>query len=141
MPVRPSPPPPRSRAPRPPCGVVRCGAVLCGAVPCCAGAVRCGAVRCGAGRGGAGRGGAFPPCLWCGGLVGVVLHFPPWNGVPSLLGLLWFFGIFIPIMMMGTMITVIMTSSILMFDWLVVGCLLLTYLVFFVLLIVGLLLS
>ena len=50
------------------------------------------------------------------------------------------FGILIPMMimmMMGTMITIIINSSILMFDWLVVGCLLPTCLVFIALLIVG----
>ena len=85
------------------------------------------------------------PVVWCGpgvGLVGVVPPFPPveWCA-PAFLGLLWVFGILIPMMimmmMMGTMITIIINSSILMFDWLVVGCLLPTCLVFIALLIVG----
>ena len=85
--------------------------------------------------------------VWCGpgvGLVGVVPPFPPveWCA-PAFFGLLWVFGILIPMMMimmmmmMGTMITIIINSSILMFDWLVVGCLLPTCLVFIALLIVG----
>ena len=58
------------------------------------------------------------------------------------LGLLWVFGILIPmmmIMMMGMMITIfIINSKILMFLWLVVGCLLPTCLVTIIaLLIVG----
>ena len=121
IPVRPSPPPaplpPPMVPPHPPfCGVVRWWV-------------------------------ASPlPVVWCGpgvGLVGVVPPFPPveWC-VPAFLGLLWVFGILIPMMimmmmMMGTMITIIINSSILMFDWLVVGCLLPTCLVFIALLIVG----
>ena len=55
------------------------------------------------------------------------------------LGLLWVFGILVPMMMMGMMITIfIINSNILMFVWLVVGCLLPTCLVTVIaLLIVG----
>ena len=85
------------------------------------------------------------PVVWCGpgvGLVGVVPPFPPVECcAPAFLGLLWVFGILIPMMMMmmmGTMITIIINSSILMFDWLVVGCLLPTCLAMIIaLLIVG----
>ena len=85
----------------------------------------CGVVWSG---GGSGWGGSpLPPVEWC---------------APAFLGLLWVFGILIPMMimmmMMGTMITIIINSSILMFDWLVVGCLLPTCLVMIIaLLIVG----
>ena len=55
------------------------------------------------------------------------------------LGLLWVFGILVPMMMMGMMITIfIINSNILMLLWLVVGCFLPTCLVTIIaLLIVG----
>ena len=86
--------------------------------------------------------------MWWGpgvGLLGVVPPFPPlpppvaWcgfgfscGGSPCFLSLLWVFGILTPMMIMmkiRTMITIIIiiliiSSNILMFLWLVVGCLL-----------------
>ena len=86
--------------------------------------------------------GVVPPLPLCGMVwVRVFLRrFPP-----ALLGLLWVFGILIPMvimMMMGTMITIIIIiiiySNIVMFFWLVVGCLLPMCLVMIIaLLIVG----
>ena len=79
------------------------------------------------------------PVVWCGpggsawgGMVWVRV-FLPW--FPSaFLGLLWVFGIYsspmMMMMMMGTMITIIIINpNILMFLWLVIGCLLPTCLV------------
>ena len=79
----------------------------------------------------------LPPC----GMVWGVRDCLRWLPLASL-GLLWVFGILIPmmmIMMMGMMITIfIINSNILMFLWLVVGCLLPTCLVTIIaLLIVG----
>ena len=65
---------------------------------------------------------ALPPCDMV--RVRVFLRWLP----PASLGLLWVFGILLPMMimlMMGAMITIfIINSNILMFLWLVVGCLL-----------------
>ena len=93
-------------------------------------------------------GGLLPPSLWCGGVRAWVClgWFPPsppsppvaWcgfgfscGGSPCFLSLLWVFGILTPMMIMmkiRTMITIIIiliiSSNILMFLWLVVGCLL-----------------
>ena len=108
-------PPPQWFLPTPPCGVVWWW--VASALP--------GVVWS---AGGSGWGGSpVPPCgMAC----------------PAFLGLLWVFGILIPMMimmmMMGTMITIIINSSFLMFDWLVVGCFLPTCLVMIIaLLIVG----
>ena len=84
----------------------------------------------------------LPPSVWSGAGSAWGGYPPPPNaGVrvflrwspPAFLGLLWVFGIPIPMvimMMMGTMITIIIiNSNILMFLWMVVGCLLPTCLV------------
>ena len=106
----------------------------------------CGVVRSG---GGSARGDSPAPPRWHGVGSGFLAVVPPCI-IGSALGLLWVFGILIPMMIMmmmmmtmGTMITIIIiiiiiNSNILMFLWLVVGCLLPTYLVtIIVLLIVG----
>ena len=131
IPVRPTPPPPPPPSPAPngsPAPSLWCGVVVasfsppCGVVGSVGGSACCGSHP--------------PPC----GMVWVRV-FLWWLPLASL-GLLWVFGILVPmmmIMMMGMMITIfIINSKILMFLWLVVGCLLPTCLVtIFALWIVG----
>ena len=95
----------------PPCGVVGCFPPPCGVVWS---------------GGGSAWGGFPPPRLWHGVGSGFLAVVPP-----AFLGLLWVFGILIPtmimMMMMGTMITniiIINSSTLIMFLWFVVRCLL-----------------
>ena len=123
IPVRPTPPP--LVPPPPPCGVVRWW--LPSPSLCCGGVRRWVCLLWFP---------PSPPVAWCG------FGFSCGGYTTASLGLLWVFGILIPmmmIMMMGMMITIfIINSNILMFLWLVVGCLLPTCLVTIIaLLIVG----
>ena len=124
IPVRPTPPPPTGS----PAPSLWCGAVVASFPLLCCGGVR--------------RWVCLlwfppsPPVAWCG------FGFSCGGYTTASLGLLWVFGILIPmmmIMMMGMMITIfIINSNILMFLWLLVGCLLPTCLVtILALLIVG----
>ena len=103
----PPPFPPPMVPPPPPCGVVWCGVVRCGLVwsgLVWSGLVWCGVVWCGVVWCG--------PVVWWGPRVGLLVVVPRslwWLPLASL-GLLWVFGILIPmmmiLMMMGMMITI-----------------------------------